>query len=72
MSAVIAESILWTDVVHKGEENVSHFSLTCLDESKAETSPCKEPVEQLEAELAELRMLTVDESKYEGMQEGRL
>ncbi|XP_064884802.1 Fanconi anemia group A protein isoform X7 [Columba livia] len=35
------------------------------DESKAETSPCKEPVEQLEAELAELRMLTVDEAKYE-------
>ncbi|NXU25596.1 FANCA protein, partial [Thalassarche chlororhynchos] len=35
------------------------------DESKVETSHSKEPVEQLEAELAELRMLIVDQAKYE-------
>ncbi|NWQ83095.1 FANCA protein, partial [Columbina picui] len=35
------------------------------DEWKAEPSPCKEPVEQLEAELAALRMLTLDQAKYE-------
>ncbi|NXS43262.1 FANCA protein, partial [Balaeniceps rex] len=35
------------------------------DESKVETSHSKEPVEQLEAELAELRVLVVDQAKYE-------
>ncbi|KAM6409071.1 Fanconi anemia group A protein [Rhynochetos jubatus] len=35
------------------------------DESKAETSHSKEPVEQLKAELAELRVLIVDQAKYE-------
>lgn len=54
--------------MRKGEDNVLHFSLTCLDESKVETNHSKEPVEQLEAELAALRMLIVDQAKYEGMQ----
>lgn len=54
--------------MRKGEDNVLHFSLTCLDESKVETSHSKEPVEQLEAELAALRMMIVDQAKYEGMQ----
>ncbi|NXN47102.1 FANCA protein, partial [Rhinoptilus africanus] len=35
------------------------------DESKVETSHSKEPVEQLEADLAALRMLIVDQGKYE-------
>ncbi|NXC40534.1 FANCA protein, partial [Penelope pileata] len=35
------------------------------DESKVETSHSKEPVEQLKAELAELRKLIVDQDKYE-------
>ncbi|NXP10946.1 FANCA protein, partial [Thinocorus orbignyianus] len=35
------------------------------DESKVETSHSKEPVEQLKAELAALRMLIVDQAKYE-------
>ncbi|XP_068267471.1 Fanconi anemia group A protein isoform X2 [Nyctibius grandis] len=35
------------------------------DASKVETSHSKEPVEQLKAELAALRMLTVDQAKYE-------
>ncbi|NXW21937.1 FANCA protein, partial [Circaetus pectoralis] len=35
------------------------------DESKVETSHSKEPVEQLKAELAELRTLIVDQAKYE-------
>ncbi|XP_010279742.1 PREDICTED: Fanconi anemia group A protein, partial [Phaethon lepturus] len=35
------------------------------DESKVETSHSKEPVEQLKAELAELRVLIVDQAKYE-------
>ncbi|XP_008943335.1 PREDICTED: Fanconi anemia group A protein, partial [Merops nubicus] len=35
------------------------------DDSKAETSHSKEPVEQLEAELAELRTLVVDQAKFE-------
>ncbi|NWH17801.1 FANCA protein, partial [Grus americana] len=35
------------------------------DESKAESSHSKEPVEQLKAELAELRTLIVDQAKYE-------
>ncbi|NXL83252.1 FANCA protein, partial [Alectura lathami] len=35
------------------------------DESKAESSQSKEPIEQLKAELAELRLLIVDPSKYE-------
>ncbi|NXX96839.1 FANCA protein, partial [Centropus bengalensis] len=35
------------------------------DESKAEPSHSKEPVEQLKAELAQLRMLSVDQAKYE-------
>ncbi|NXL61628.1 FANCA protein, partial [Chordeiles acutipennis] len=35
------------------------------DESKVETSHSKEPVEQLKAELAELRALIVDQAKYE-------
>ncbi|NXE83520.1 FANCA protein, partial [Cochlearius cochlearius] len=35
------------------------------DGSKAESSRSKEPVEQLKAELAELRMLIVDQAKYE-------
>ncbi|XP_035193112.1 Fanconi anemia group A protein isoform X5 [Oxyura jamaicensis] len=34
------------------------------DESKVETSHSKEPVEQLKAELAELRMLIVDQAKH--------
>uniref|UniRef100_A0A8C4XLK7 FA complementation group A n=1 Tax=Falco tinnunculus TaxID=100819 RepID=A0A8C4XLK7_FALTI len=34
------------------------------DESQAESSHSKEPIEQLKAELAELRMLTVDQAKY--------
>ncbi|NWZ55917.1 FANCA protein, partial [Haliaeetus albicilla] len=34
------------------------------DESKVETSHSKEPVEQLKAELAELRTLIVDQAKY--------
>ncbi|NWY62653.1 FANCA protein, partial [Chionis minor] len=34
-------------------------------ESQVETSQSKEPVEQLEAELAALRMLIVDQAKYE-------
>ncbi|NXI34061.1 FANCA protein, partial [Galbula dea] len=38
---------------------------TLQDDSKAETSLSKEPVEQLEAELAELRTLVVDQAKYE-------
>lgn len=47
-----------------------HFSLACPDESKVETSHSEEPVEQLKAELSELRLLIVDRAKYEGMQEG--
>ncbi|NXF53353.1 FANCA protein, partial [Oceanites oceanicus] len=47
------------------KDNVLNFSLTCLDESKVETSHSKEPFEQLKAELAELRMLIVDQAKYE-------
>ncbi|KAK4814447.1 hypothetical protein QYF61_018545 [Mycteria americana] len=35
------------------------------DESKVETRHSKEPVEQLKAELAQLRMLLVDQAKYE-------
>ncbi|KAF1648494.1 Fanconi anemia group A protein, partial [Eudyptes chrysocome] len=35
------------------------------DESKVETSHSKEPVEQLKAELSELRLLIVDRAKYE-------
>ncbi|GAB0195386.1 Fanconi anemia group A protein [Grus japonensis] len=35
------------------------------DESKAESSHSKEPVEQLKAELAELRTLIVDQANYE-------
>ncbi|NXE42076.1 FANCA protein, partial [Ptilorrhoa leucosticta] len=35
------------------------------DDSKAEPSRSKEPVEQLEAELAELRMLAVDQAQWE-------
>ncbi|NXU52309.1 FANCA protein, partial [Turnix velox] len=35
------------------------------DESKAEPSGAKEPVEQLEAELAVLRLLAVDQAKHE-------
>ncbi|NWY05412.1 FANCA protein, partial [Nothoprocta ornata] len=35
------------------------------DQSKAETSHSEEPVEQLKAELAELRALIVDQTKYE-------
>ncbi|XP_053934652.1 Fanconi anemia group A protein isoform X1 [Cuculus canorus] len=35
------------------------------DETKLEPSHSKEPVEQLKAELAELRMLSVDQAKYE-------
>ncbi|NXW43109.1 FANCA protein, partial [Nyctiprogne leucopyga] len=35
------------------------------DGSEVETSPSKEPVEQLKAELAELRTLIVDQAKYE-------
>ncbi|NXR02244.1 FANCA protein, partial [Sagittarius serpentarius] len=38
---------------------------TLQDESKVETSHSKEPVEQLKAELAELRTLIVDQAKYE-------
>lgn len=49
-----------------------HFSLTSLDESEVETSHSKEPIEQLKAELAELRTLIVDQAKYKGMQEGKL
>lgn len=56
--------------MHQGEDLVLHFSLTCVDESKVETSCSKEPVEQLKAELAELRTLIVDQAKYEGRQEG--
>lgn len=72
MCAEIAECILWIDVLHKGEDDVLHFSLTFLDESEVETSHSKEPVEQLKAELAELRTLIVDQAKYKGMQEGKL
>lgn len=46
--------------------------LSCLDESEVETSHSKEPIEQLKAELAELRTLIVDQAKYKGMQEGKL
>ncbi|KAF1552131.1 Fanconi anemia group A protein, partial [Eudyptes schlegeli] len=35
------------------------------DESKVETSHSEEPVEQLKAELSELRLLIVDRAKYE-------
>ncbi|NXY47266.1 FANCA protein, partial [Ceuthmochares aereus] len=35
------------------------------DETKVKPSHSKEPVEQLKAELAELRMLSVDQAKYE-------
>ncbi|NXD18130.1 FANCA protein, partial [Nothocercus nigrocapillus] len=35
------------------------------DQSKAETNHSEEPVEQLKAELAELRLLIVDQTKYE-------
>ncbi|NXG66929.1 FANCA protein, partial [Hemiprocne comata] len=35
------------------------------DESKEESSPSREPVEQLRAELAVLRTLVVDQAKYE-------
>lgn len=44
----------------------------CLDESEVETSHSKEPIEQLKAELAELRVLIVDQAKHEGMEEGKL
>jgi len=57
--------------MHKGMDNALCFSLTCPGESKVETSHSKEPVEQLKAELAELRVLIVDQAKYEGMEEGK-
>lgn len=72
MHAEFAECVLGIDIMHKGEDSVLHFSLTCLDESKVETCHSKEPVEQLEADLAALRMLIVDQAKHEGMQEGKL
>ncbi|NXY62735.1 FANCA protein, partial [Callaeas wilsoni] len=37
------------------------------EDSKAEPSHCKEPVEQLRAELAELRTLVVDQARWEGV-----
>ncbi|NWJ09480.1 FANCA protein, partial [Crypturellus undulatus] len=37
------------------------------DQSKAESRHSEEPVEQLKAELAELRVLIVDQTKYEDM-----
>lgn len=48
------------------------FSLSHPDESKAESDHTKEPVEQLKAELAELRTLFVDQAKHKGMQGGKL
>lgn len=39
----------------------------CLDDSKEEPSHSKEPLEQLKAELAELRTLVVDQAQWEGM-----
>lgn len=41
----------------------------CPDDSKAEPSHSKEPLEQLKAELAELRTLVVDQARWEGMRE---
>ncbi|EOB02577.1 Fanconi anemia group A protein, partial [Anas platyrhynchos] len=38
---------------------------------EVETSHSKEPIEQLKAELAELRVLIVDQAKHEGMEEGK-
>lgn len=58
--------------MHKGEGNVLHFSLACLDGSQVGTSHSKEPVEQLKADLAELRVLIVEQAKHQGMREGKL
>lgn len=41
----------------------------CLDDSKEEPSHSKEPLEQLKAELAELRTLVVAQAQWEGMRE---